>query len=76
MACGAGEFVGVFGCAFGDAGEEGLFGCEFFFFVAFVVFGFGFAAAAVFGGEDWQQIVVLTGTSDFYPLPLLMMCPD
>ena len=63
MACGAGEFVGVFGCAFGDAGEEGLFGCEFFFFVAFVVFGFGFAAAAegIFVPAGWGGCYIWSG---------------
>ena len=54
VACGAGEFVGVFGCAFGDAGEEGLFCCEFFFVFAFFGFGFGFAAAG-------EGVLVSTG---------------
>ena len=53
VACGTGEFVGVFDCAFGDAGEESLFCCEFFF-VGFVFvssgFGFEFAVAVVAEG--------------------------
>jgi len=55
VACWTGEFVGVFDRAFGEAGEEGLFGCELFFLRAVFVFVFADARQGFFVSKCWEE---------------------